>query len=225
MSSRSLAPELSSAGSSLPPSLPSTLRREHPGSSLPHLVLLQLSAASLLLKHSLLFPSSFTPKSPFTPVSPLFPTGPVSDFLRLSFCFETQLYLKNSLLFCILLLLAALQLFWCLQNSQPLRCLSPDFPLPHCKLIPSATSVLQLLCTLLLSKLAGSGLECVLLSVDFSVLKVKNQHPFIVAEKRSLCESLCFPKSKTLFGNSCVEILLIMWRHKINLNVSQFCEC
>lgn len=80
MSGRGLSPGLSFAGSSLPPACPPPLRREHPGfpaplppacppslygehpgSSLHHLVLLQLSAASLLLKHSLLSPFVLLP--------------------------------------------------------------------------------------------------------------------------------------------------------------------
>lgn len=149
---------------------------EHHGASLPHLVLLQLCCFSVtetfLAFHSQV---SFYFCLTFIPYG-----ASVSDFVRLAFCFKTQLYLKNSLLFCILLLLAALLLFRCLQHSQPFCCLSHGFPLPHCRLIPSTASFLQLFYALLLSKVTGSGLDCILLSVDLSILKVKNQHPFIV---------------------------------------------
>ena len=157
MSSRGLSPELSSAGSSLPPNLPSTLcrehpsstasppalhpmqrashlpclptcpvplHREHPGSSLPHLVLLQLCCFSVT-ETCLAFPLYFHSQVSFYSCLTFIPyRASVSDFVRLAFCFETQLYLKNSLLFCILLLLAAWLLFRCLQNS-----LSVAFPM------------------------------------------------------------------------------------------------
>lgn len=194
------------------PACPPPLHREHPGSSLPHLVLLQLCCFSVTETFLAFYSQvSFYFCLTFIPYR-----ASVSDFLRLAFCFKTQLYLKNSLLFCILLLLAAFLLFWCLQQSAFLL----PFPwLPFVSL--QADSFCCIFSATVLRAVAfWSHRQWARLYSAVGWLEHPERQkpaPFYSGIKRGLCASLCFPKSKTLLGNSCVEILLIMWRHKINL--------
>lgn len=121
ISCRGLSLALRSVGSLLPPSLPCTPPRR---ASWVFPALPDSSLALLLLLYYWIIPC-FSPLfslprlllllSHLNPYRTL-----VSDFVRLMLCFRTLSYLKNFLLFCFLLLPAALLLLPCLQNSLPL---------------------------------------------------------------------------------------------------------